>query len=223
MRWIERGPEPDGVQEYAQEFTQGWVDYYQHGCSEFPNDSHWRKYRRLLGSYSNDNCWYCERRCQSYAEDIGKAPTVDHFRPKSRFPALVYVWSNWMFSCSRCNVENKMNLWPPSGYVDPSASEVQERPEQYFDYDAMTGEIVPSPGLTAEAHERAMQTIDDLGLNKLDVMFYRIDWMRGFIADFQELPIADRQAFVEFSTSHDAEFVGSMLMAARQLQASRDS
>ena len=46
--------------------------------------------------------------------------------------------------------------------------------EQYFDYDAGTGKIVPRSGLPKEARERALQTIDDLGLNKVDVRYYRL-------------------------------------------------
>ena len=124
MRWIKRGPEPDGVEEYARQFTQGWVDHFRDGQGKRPDNWHWGEYRRLLGSYSNGNCWYCERRCQVELDDGGKAPTVDHFKPLRDFPELAYVWSNWMFSCRRCNGDYKRDSWPPSGYVDPSASEV---------------------------------------------------------------------------------------------------
>ncbi len=145
-------------------------------------------------------------------------PTVDHFRPLSRYPGLAYQWSNWIFSCRRCNGENKQDKWPASGYVDPSAADVQERPERHFDYDAETGEIIPMPGLPSEARERALRTIDDLGLNKLDVRFYRLDWTRRFTADLQALPEIDRPAFAEFSTRTGVEFVGATSMVVRQLR-----
>ena len=88
MRWIDRGPEPDGVKEYAQRFTQGWVRYFREGVGERPGDSHWREVRGVMGERSGGNCWYCERRCMREAEDTGKSPTVDHFRPLNRFPEL---------------------------------------------------------------------------------------------------------------------------------------
>ena len=87
---------------------------------------------------------------------------------------MAYDWSNWVFSCRRCN-ENKGNGWPEPGYVDPCADVVTERPERYFGYDAKTGEIIPKSGLAGDARLKAVRTINDLGLNKLDVQHYRFD------------------------------------------------
>ena len=195
---------------------QGWVEYFRAGVGGRPDDSYWRELRDILGARSADNCWYCERRCLREADGGGKAPTVDHFRPLSRFPELAYRWCNWIFSCYRCNGENKGGRWPDSGYVDPSATNEEERPERYFDYDVVTGEIIPMPGLPTEARERAQRTIDDLGLNKLDVRFYRLDWTRRFIEDWQALAVEDRPAFADFATRAGNEFVGATLMAVRQ-------
>ena len=219
MRWVDRGPEPDGVQEYDRRFTQGWVEYFRDWPGERPGDSRWREFREILGDRSGGNCWYCERRCQRDAEDIGRAPTVDHFRPLNRFPELAYLWSNWIFSCRRCNEDYKGGEWPDSGYVDPSAAEERERPERYFDCDSNTGEIVPIAGLPSEDRVRALRTIDDLGLNKIDLRFYRLDWIRQFVADWQEFPAGERVAFAEFSTLTGVEFAGATLMVARQLRA----
>ena len=221
MRWIDRGPEPDGVQRFVRQFTQGWVEYFQHGVGGRPNDSHWRDFRGLLGSCSSNICWYCERRCLRDTDDGGKRPTVDHFRPLSRYPALAYSWSNWIFSCHRCNVGNKDDKWPATGYVDPSAADEEERPARYFDYDTDTGEIIPMRGLPSEARERALHTIDDLGLNKVDVRYYRLDWTRRFTADWQALPIGERPEFAEFSTRTRSEFAGATYMVAQRLRESQ--
>ena len=220
MRWIDRGPEPGGVREYARKFTQGWVAYSRDNVGGRPEDSYWREFRQLLGGRSWNNCWYCERRCHRETDDGGRAPTVDHFRPLNRFPELAYRWSNWVFSCRRCNHDYKGGEWPDAGYVDPCAANEKDRPEHFFDYDAATGEIIPIAGLPPEARKRAQRTIDDLGLNKLDVLFYRRDWTRQFIVDWQALPIEDRPAFAEFSTRTGYEFVGATSMIVRQQQAS---
>lgn len=217
MRWIDRGPEPDGVAGYASQFTQGWIDYFQHQTGGRPTDSYWREFRPALGSRSGNICWYCERQCEAASELSGPAATVDHFRPLSRFPELAYEWTNWIFSCCRCNGENKQGRWPNSGYVDPCEPEPAERPDQYFDYDTATGELVPKSGLPAEARNKALQTIDDLGLNKLDVRFYRLDWTRRFLSDFNTLPSTEQQAFADFSTRIGMEFAGASLMAVRRL------
>ncbi len=219
MRWIDRGPEPDGVQRYDRRFTQRWVAFTRDGVGDRPKDSYWRRFRKQLGERSGGNCWYCERRCARDAEDGGKSPTVDHFRPLNRFPELAYCWSNWVFSCRRCNGGYKKDKWPVSGYVDPGADDELEHPEHYFDYDTATGEIIPIGGLTSDARVRALRTIDDLGLNKTDLPRQRLDWTRRFVADWQALPIEERAAFVEFFTRIGAEFAGSMLMVIRKLRA----
>ena len=123
-----------------------------------------------------------------------------------------------MFSCRRCNGWYKKDSWPAVGYVDPSASGKQERPDQHLDYDPKTGEIIPKPGLPTEAHDRARRTIDDLGLNRVDVLFYRFHWVRRFIVDWQVFPIGDREDLLEHFASRDVEFVGSMVMVAMQSQ-----
>lgn len=216
MRWIERGPEPSGVQEYARKFTQGWIEYFRDRVGRRPDDSHWREFRGDLGDRSSGNCWYCERRCIFDADEGSRAPTVDHFRPLNRFPELAYRWSNWIFSCHRCNHDYKGGEWPDLGYVDPGAADERDRPERFLDYDTATGEIIPTLGLSFEDRKRAQRTIDDLGLNKLDVRFYRVDWIRRFIKDWQALPTRDRPAFVKFATRTGQEFVGATLMAIQQ-------
>ena len=219
MRWIDRGPEPSNIQEYANRYTQEWIDHSQNRAEKRP-ESHWGDFRNLLAECSRNVCWYCERLCQRDVEDIGKSPTVDHFRPLSLFPKLAYEWTNWIFSCHRCNVDNKDDAWPPSGYVDPSTADEQERPEQYFDYDSDTGMITPRAGLSAEARTRAMRTIDDLGLNKIDVRSYRLDWTRRFIADWHTFPASYRPALVQSATQLGFEFAGSTLMAVQAQQSS---
>ena len=70
----------------------------------------------------------------------------------------------------------KRNKWPDSEYVDPCAADVAERPGHYLDYDTDTGEIVSKEGLSESARQKALNSIHDLGLNRLDVRFYRLQW-----------------------------------------------
>ena len=201
MRWVDRGPEPDRVAQYARQYTQGWINYYQNRVdglpvNEAPRDSYWQEFRPPLARRTNNNCWYCERQCRATG---GWAPSVDHFRPRSRFPELTYEWPNWIFSCRRCN-EIKNNNWPESGYVDPCAADVMERPEQYLDYEPDTGKIVARKGLSDTARKRAWDTIDDLELSGRDLVNPRFTSVRQFIQEFTErlleLSATDRDAFI---------------------------
>ena len=216
MKWVDRGPEPARVAGYARQFTQGWIDHFENRGGERPSDSYWREFRPALGSRTNNVCWYCERQCYVNAETGGRAPTVDHFRPLSKFPTLAYTWSNWVFSCRRCNEDNKDNGWPEWGYVDPCAAVPEEHPEHYFDYDAATGEIIPKDSLAGGARRKALRTIDDLGLNKLDILYHRFDHTRQFIQDLRAMPDGDRRDFISLFTEQSSEYAGVTRMLVEQ-------
>ncbi len=218
MRWIDRGPEPGRVATYARECTPGWVSYFQDEVEPRPTDSFWREFRSQLGERSDGMCWYCERRCDPAAQVGDRAATLDHFRPLSRFPNLAYDWSNWVFSCHRCNVDYKQNKWPENGYVDPAADDERERPERYFDYDMRTHDVIPRGDLTGDELRRAWDTINDLGLNQLDVRFYRQDWIQRLIEDFRNLPIEERPALANYLATYQSEFLGTMRMVLVQLR-----
>ena len=158
MHWVDRGPAPPGLDHVREALTPGWVAHYRDQVGERPPDDRWRNFLDVLGSRFHRICGYCEE-----AAVLGG---VDHFRPKSRFPEIVYSWSNWVFACSKCN-STKQDKWPAGGYVDPCACSCEDRPENFFDFDLDTGEIVAKFGLTEQQYHTAWQTIDDLGLNDM--------------------------------------------------------
>jgi uncharacterized protein (TIGR02646 family) len=45
-----------------------------------------------------EHCCYCED---------GKAEEIEHFRPKSLYPDLTFVWENYLLACSACNSTSK--------------------------------------------------------------------------------------------------------------------
>ena len=155
MHWVNRGPEPSRLEAIRDRYTSCWIDFYENGTGNRPTDSRWRDFRVDLGQRFHLQCGYCETICRGQ---------VDHFRPKSAFPGLVYEWSNWIFSCSDCN-QAKSAKWPEGGYVDPCAASESCRPENYFTFDTETGEIVPLDDLDQARNEKAMTMIDDLNLN----------------------------------------------------------
>ena len=218
MRWIDRGPKPDGVAKYSQQFTPGWIGYFQNSVGVRPSDFLWSLFRPALGSRSSNICWYCERQCDNDAEAGGLAPTVDHFRPISLFPHLAYEWTNWIFSCYRCNVDNKKDKWPDSGYVDPCAIDVAENPDRYFDFDTATGEIVSKDEISGDAKTKAEDTIDDLGLNKWDMMWFRQQWILNFVDDLLSRPISERQGLISSYTVGSVEFSLATRKVVEQLR-----
>lgn len=155
MRWINRGSAPAELADIARILTPKWIEYHE-GRLEKPKDTSWRIFRGDLSSRFFGACGYCEE------IDRGE---VDHFRPKSKFPKLVYAWSNWIFACHSCNAIHKKEKWPPGGYVDPCARSKQSRPEQFFDFNLITAEIITKDNLAERRLKKACQTIRDLKLN----------------------------------------------------------
>jgi hypothetical protein len=79
---------------------------------------------------------------------------------------MVYQWSNWVFACHDCN-HAKGEKWPAGGYIDPCAKSGSARPENLFDFDIATGEIIAKGSLSPARRKKAVQMIDDLHLNEL--------------------------------------------------------
>ena len=216
MRWVERGPEPAGVAYYSREYTQLWVRFFREGIGGRPREhDYWRLFTRDLRERFSNKCGYCERQC----EQVGDlSPSVDHFRPLNSFPELAYEWDNWIFSCQRCN-NDKANKWLEPGYVDPCALDMAERPEEYFDYIPRTAEIVPKSGLTPEAHLKAERTIDDLGLNKIDLLASRFDHISEFIEELYSQSSDSKKATVVSAYMEPSQrHVGVVRMMVWQLR-----
>ncbi len=219
MRWVDRGPEPAGVEDYRQRYTQAWVDHFNNNMGQPGPDrvSRWGDFRDELSDRFSGKCGYCERICDGYG-NTSKAPTTDHFRPLSKFPEKAYVWSNWVFSCWRCNQE-KGNLWPDSEYVDPCAISVDERPEAYFEIDILSGEVVAKRCLPAADREKALNTIRDIGLNALDLLRSRRRRIGQLEAAIAVLPSSSaRQFFIEHFGGPDREYAGITGMVAERLR-----
>lgn len=155
MHYVDRGPEPLGLDQIRIRYTARWIEYHKLRTGTAPHDSQWTIFHGVLQTAFHGICGYCERICRG---------EVDHFRPKSLRPDLVYCWHNWIFSCHDCN-SSKGAQWPSCGYVDPCANWGQSRSECYFTFDTHTGEILPKSGLDDDMHAKAQITIDDLDLN----------------------------------------------------------
>ena len=170
MHWVDRGPEPAALAEIRLTYTVRWVQYCTHHIGSRPTDSHWRRFHPELKASFSSLCAYCEE---------GTKGEVDHFRPKSRFPRLVYSWSNWLLACHECN-HAKLNKWPVGGYVDACSNSGPGAPESYFNFDTQTGFISPKRTLNRYHRLKAQRTIDDLGLNDFHHWKNRVEWLELF-------------------------------------------
>ena len=90
-----------------------------------------------------------------------------------------------MYSCYKCNNQNKGNKWPGydeadlnqwlgqwypkytpiSEYVSPNEGDSNRPASDFFDFDALTGEIKPAEQLSPTEWSVALRTIRDIDLN----------------------------------------------------------
>lgn len=171
MHWVDRGEEPPHLEEVRDEKTQKWVRYYRLKEGSKPSDSNWRDFHIDVRDAFFGLCAFCEVECNG---------EVEHFRPKSKFPELVYQWTNWLFACHDCN-HAKSNKWPAGGYVDPCTEEIEEHPETYFEFDLMTGEIVPKSGLSNAREKKARTMVKDLKLNNYHHLKKRLRFLNEIL------------------------------------------
>ncbi len=155
MHWVDRGPEPPGLERIRVEYTPRWVNYYREQVGDPPRDSRWREFHEDLRVAFGGLCAYCE--------EVDKGE-VDHFRPKKLYPELVYEWVNWVFVCHTCN-QFKGEKWPNHGYIDPCEEFPLPQIETCFEFDLATGRIQAKPDLPVLENSKAQALIDDLRLN----------------------------------------------------------
>lgn len=103
-----------------------------------------------------DYCAYCDG-------PLGESspPTLDHFRPKSRYPRLVLVWHNLFLCCYSCQqaksetYQRKLLKPDQTGY----------RFTRYFTINYRTGALEANPCASTPDRERAEYTLELLRLN----------------------------------------------------------
>lgn len=117
MELIIRSSEPDHLLKNRDKWTKPWVDYYKKNRNENgkllkekkPTDSYWIHdlIRKILIEDFRNNCGYCGSIRPTPTSEGTRTPRghVDHYRAKSVYPELTYVWTNYIWSCESCNVE----------------------------------------------------------------------------------------------------------------------
>ena len=114
---------------------------------------------RLLAGMTGirERCFYCMD---------SRGTTIEHFRPKARFPEMTFVWENLLSLCSGCNV-SKGDVFPVDEHGNPLLIDPTiEDPWEFLFYDVDTDNIVPrydveADGYSRKGHEtlRVFQTI----------------------------------------------------------------
>ncbi len=177
MHSVERSLEPDFFQELRAIYAR-WEDL---------DGGDRQRIRDALAKDFGATCAYCECPCQSVTVPHKKPDeeSVDHFRPRDHFRNLWLDWLNLVYACRRCNQAKGKN-WPGfddtlvnqvltfensryvpvSEYVSPNSNSGHLPAENFFTYDADTGEMKPDEHLDVDSEwSMARRTIRDIDLN----------------------------------------------------------
>ncbi|MYC34479.1 MAG: TIGR02646 family protein [Chloroflexi bacterium] len=194
MRGVERSPEPDFLARLRAARSQ-WDDL---------DSPERQRIREALRSDFEGCCAYCEDWCVEGARETGSdnPGTVDHFRPRSRFPNEWLAWLNLVYACRRCN-DTKGNLWPEASdatnrrlsvisrysgavtYVNPSLIPDQRPAGEFFEYRFDSGQMTAADGLSGSEWSMAVRTIADLDLNSdYEAVGDRLPYLRRERLDF---------------------------------------
>ena len=192
MRGVERSPEPDFLAELRAVRSQ-WDGL------DVPER---QRIREALRADFGGCCAYCEDWCVESGSEDDNRGTVDHFRPRSRFPDEWLAWLNLVYACRRCN-DTKGNLWPEKSdaanrrlsvigrysdavaYVNPSLIPEQRPAGEFFEYRFDSGQMTAAAGLSDGEWSMAVRTIADLDLNSdYEAVGDRLPYLRRERLDF---------------------------------------
>ena len=163
MKHCTRSPCPQWLEEHWEE----WGAEYARRRADNPQYRFaWKQWKGLktnhrllplLKAMTQDHCAYCD--CSM---ETGTDQTIDHFKPKARFPKEAYRWQNLYLCCRQCQEKDddhfRENLLRPDeeGYSF----------ERYFTYKYQDGKIAVNLSADEDVQRRAQLTIDYLKLNK---------------------------------------------------------
>ncbi|WP_145515682.1 retron system putative HNH endonuclease [Yersinia aleksiciae] len=142
---------------------EAWTQRYQTDKASTPTKSFrwynvacYQETRERLISMTQGHCAFCDGPVGTESRE-----TVEHFKPKSRFPELVFTWENLFPCCDRCQGQ-KLEKYDDA-LLRPD--DVTYEFERFFIANYATGEIAPSPQAPATEQHQAQVTIEHYGLN----------------------------------------------------------
>ena len=159
MRACRRGETPAVLAEHGECFTAEYV------TERATNPRHVFRWRHLyaavragLAAMTQERCAYCD----GYPLGDTGDDQIDHFRPRSRYPALVCTWDNLFLVCAACNGV-KRDRWHDDLLRPDDADFAFER---YFEYREQTGALAARTDASDDDRRRAEMTIRLLDLNR---------------------------------------------------------
>lgn len=116
----------------------------------------------ILVTMTQQHCSYCDNFPVGRGEYVSLGQnSIDHFRPKSKFPKLSHCWYNLFLCCDRCQAnkgENFCRLWLKPDKIDYDF-------DKYFILNYRNGTISPNKQASRKDQLKALLTIRTLQLD----------------------------------------------------------
>ncbi len=195
MRKFTRAAEPAVLQANCTKWNAQWVERCQAAPSPafawYVADGKSAREHILpaLRAQTQRHCSFCD----AFPVEGVSIETIEHFKPKSRFPEHAYTWTNLYYCCDACQ-NAKREQWDEL-LIQADADGYSFA--RYFEFDFTTGEIRPNPLAAKEDREQAIITIRVYGLDSEPRRRNRLLQARQFVkikdagANLDEWPYRD--------------------------------
>ncbi len=186
----------------------------------------------LLDSIYHSKCGFCEEKiyrvnADNLTDNSEKKHSIEHYRPKSKYPWLAYSWDNLLWCCSKCNQSkgNKFKVLNSKVEFDNTFMEkIHNSTEDYNDLEKpklihpeledVSGELTfDTNGKMNSANRRIQCTIATCKLNRPYLKGERKKVLDKFRKKYNARLLEDEQLaeevildFLKNSLTNDIEF-----------------
>ena len=151
MLKVNKDEEPDFLLEYKRKYSpKSWADYNKDGIRSKIKEN-------ILVLEQEEYCPYCEKRIYDNEGHI------EHIKPRDLYPKEFESYNNLIVSCDE---KNSCGKYKRNNYSNNLINPVIDDPDEYFDYNIASGEIIPKNNdESSKEYIRAIYTIETLNLN----------------------------------------------------------
>lgn len=151
MLKVNKDEEPDFLLEYKRKYSpKSWADYNKDGIRSKIKEN-------ILVLEQEEYCPYCEKRIYDNEGHI------EHIKPRDLYPKEFQNYNNLIVSCDE---KNSCGKYKGNNYSNNLINPVIDDPDEYFDYNIASGEIIPKNNdESSKEYIRAIYTIETLNLN----------------------------------------------------------
>lgn len=138
MLKVNRPAEPDCLRDNAPTWNANFIAKRQADPKakfNWPDRDCCQQTRKTLVGMTRKHCAFCD------GPFVESRKTIEHFKPKSRFPELAFTWGNLFPCCDKCQSSKLEKFDERLLKPDEDAYEFN----RYFLVDYKTGEIQVSP------------------------------------------------------------------------------